>query len=258
MRLKVSATLDYYFPQACDLLVALEVAPLPDQRLVEDLLTVKGAGPLHPVEDAEGVGRRTWMPVQGRIEADYRATVDVERSPVQLDGLAIAPLHEIPSAVLPYLWPSRYCEADKFESFVDKRFGEIEGGARIAAMADWIRDEMDYVPGTSDTNTTAADAFVARQGVCRDYAHLMASFSRAAGGPARLVSAYALDLDPPDFHAVVEVWLGGAWRIVDATGKASPETIARICAGRDATDIAFMTSFGPAQMNAQSVTVERA
>ena len=162
MRLKVSATLDYYFPQACDLLVALEVAPLPDQRLVEDLLTVKGAGPLHPVEDAEGVGRRTWMPVQGRIEGDYRATVDVERSPVQLDGLAIAPLHEIPSAVLPYLWPSRYCEADKFESFVDKRFGEIEGGARIAAMADWIRDEMDYVPGTSDTNTTAGCSLTVR------------------------------------------------------------------------------------------------
>ncbi len=258
MRLKIAATLDYYFPQACDLLLALEVAPLPDQKLVDDLLTVKGAGTLHPVADAEGVGRRTWTRVEGRIQAYYRATVEVERPPVALDGLAIAPFHEIPSEVLSYLWPSRYCEADKFESFVDKRFGAIEGGARIAAMADWIRSEMDYVPGASDTSTTAADAFVARQGVCRDYAHLMATFARAAGVPARLVSAYALDLDPPDFHAVVEVWLGGAWQIVDATGKARPEAMARICAGRDATDIAFMTSFGPAEMNSQSVEVSLA
>jgi len=255
MRLKIEASLDYYFPQACELLLALEVAPLPDQRLVDDLLTVKGVGELYPVADAEGVGRRTWMMVEGRIQAHYQATVDVERVPVALDDLVIAPLHELPSDVVSYLWPSRYCEADKFESFVDKRFGEIEGGARIAAMAAWIREEMDYVPGTSDTNTTASDAFVARQGVCRDYAHLMATFARAAGVPARLVSGYALDLDPPDFHAVVEVWLSGGWQIVDATGKAKPGAIARICAGRDATDIAFMTSFGPAQMNSQSVTV---
>ena len=94
--------------------------------------------------------------------------------------------------------------------------------------------------------TTAADAFVSRQGVCRDYAHLMASFARAAGMPARLVSAYAWRLEPPDFHAVVEVWLDGAWHLLDATGLAPIEGLARICVGRDATDIAFMTIFGEA------------
>jgi transglutaminase-like putative cysteine protease len=122
-------------------------------------------------------------------------------------------------------------------------------------MSEWIGREMNYVRGTSDTSTTAADAFVARQGVCRDYAHLMASFARAAGVPARLVSAYALDMEPPDFHAVVEVWLEGGWHIVDATCLAKPESLVRICVGRDATDIAFMTSFGPAEMYSQSVTV---
>ena len=90
-------------------------------------------------------------------------------------------------------------------------------------MRDWIRAEMDYVPGSSDATTTAADAFVARQGVCRDFAHLMASFARAAGVPARLTSAYAWRLDPPDFHAVVEVWLDGAWHLLDATGLAPPK-----------------------------------
>ncbi|HVQ39269.1 MAG TPA: transglutaminase family protein [Pyrinomonadaceae bacterium] len=116
---------------------------------------------------------------------------------------------------------------------------------------------MDYVPGSSDSQTTAADAFVSRQGVCRDYAHLLASFARAAGIPARLVSAYAWKLEPPDFHALVEVWLDGAWHFADATGLAPPDGLVRICVGRDATDIAFMTIFGEARMNAQSVTVTR-
>ena len=90
------------------------------------------------------------------------------------------------------------------------------GGAKIEAMADWIRREMDYVIGSSDASTTAVDAFLSRRGVCRDFAHLMASFARAAGIPARLVSAYAWGLKPPDFHAVVEVWLDGGWHLVDA------------------------------------------
>ena len=113
------------------------------------------------------------------------------------------------------------------------------------------------LPGSSDPTTTAADTFVARQGVCRDYAHLLAAFARASGVPARLVSAYGWEVDPPDFHAVVEVWLSGAWRLVDPSRLAPLEGLVRICAGRDATDIAFMTIFGEAEMNSQSVTLTR-
>ena len=87
---------------------------------------------------------------------------------------------------------------------------------------------------------------------------VLAAFSRAAGIPARLVSAYGWKVDPPDFHALVEVWLGDAWHLVDPSRLASAEAVVRICVGRDATDIAFMTSFGPAEMKAQRVTVARA
>lgn len=257
MRLKIDVDLDYHFPQAADVLLAVEVAPMPDQHLVEDLLEVSGAGPLLPIVGEEGIGQRTWFRAEGAVKARYTATVEVERSPVPLDSLAIVPLKELPGEIVPYIWPSRYCEADRFEGFVEKRFGEIEGGAKILAMAEWIRGELDYVPGSSDVRTTASDAFVARCGVCRDYAHLLASFARAAGVPARLVAAYAWQLDPPDFHALVEVWLDDGWHLVDATGLAPIEGIVRIGIGRDATDIAFMTIFGAAEMNSQSVKVRR-
>lgn len=257
MRLRIDVALDYHFPDAADVLLAVEVAPLSDQVLIEDLLTVAGAGPLRPIAADDGIGRRTWLRAEGPFNAVYRAVVDVDRTLAPIDPLEIVPPRELPAEAVHYLWPSRYCESDRFESFVQRRFGDIEGGAKVTAMAEWIRAEMDYVPGSSDGTTTAADAFVARRGVCRDYAHLLASFARAAGVPARLVSAYAWQLDPPDFHALVEVWLGGGWHLVDATGLAPLEGIARIGVGRDATDIAFMTSFGAAEMNDQRVTVTR-
>jgi transglutaminase-like putative cysteine protease len=85
----------------------------------------------------------------------------------------------------------------------------------------------------------------------------MAAFARAAGIPARLVSAYAWRLDPPDFHAVVDVWLGNRWRLVDASGLAPIEGLVRIAVGRDATDISFMTIFGYAELVHQEVRVTR-
>lgn len=257
MRLSIEVDLDYHFPKAAEVLLTLEVAQLPDQVLIEDLLTVNGSGPLHPITGEDGIGRRTWAATEGSFHARYTATVVVERTPVPLESLGADPLDALPPEVVPYLWPSRYCEADKFEAFVEKQFEGLTGGPLIAAMSEWVRTEMAYVPGSSNTETTAAHAFVSRQGVCRDYAHLLASFARAASVPARLVSAYAWQLRPPDFHAVVEVWLDGGWRLVDSTGLAPIEGLARIAVGRDATDIAFMTIFGTAEMRAQRVAVAR-
>ena len=257
MRLNIEVELDYYFAEATDVLLAVEAAQLPDQLLVEDRLIIDGVGPLGPIAGEDGIGRRTWMCAEGGFHADYRAVVDVERPRQDLAALPAVPLRELPAEVIPYLWPSRYCEADRFESFVDRRFGDVDGGARVAAMADWIHERLDYRPGSSDTTTTAADVFVSRCGVCRDYAHLLAAFARAGGVPARLVSAYGWKVDPPDFHALVEVWLGEAWHLVDPSRLAPLEGVVRICVGRDATDIAFMTSFGIAEMKAQSVKVDR-
>jgi hypothetical protein len=221
MRLSIQVELDYHFSEAVDVLLTVEVAQLPDQRLVEDRLTVDGVGPLRPIVGGDGIGQRTWMCAQGDFRAGYRAVVDVDRPSVDLARLPAAPPRELPAEVIPYLWPSRYCEADRFESYVEREFADMDGGAKVAAMADWIHERLDYQPGASDTTTTAADTFVSRRGVCRDYAHLLATFARAAGVPAPL------------------------------------DGVVRICVGRDATDIAFMTSFGVAEMKAQTVSVRR-
>ncbi len=257
MRLAIDAQLDYGLAAPADLLLALEVAQMHDQLLVTDRLGVAGVGPMRPIAADESLGRRTWAHATGRVTAHYTAIVDIVRAPVVITGLAADALMDLPSLVVPYLFPSRYCEADRFETAVRREFGDLGGGDKIQAMADWIHHHLDYVPASSNGDTTAADTFVAHRGVCRDFAHLLIAMARAAGIPARMVGAYAWRLDPQDFHAVVEVWLAGGWHLVDATRLAPTEGIVRIGVGRDATDISFLTVFGQAHFIGQQVRVER-
>ena len=261
MRLRIEAELDYQFARPTDVLLALEVAHADDQPLVEDCLTVDGSGPLRPIPGECGIGQRTWATANGRFVARYTATVDVDRALPDLSRLTPVPAREASADIVQFLWPSRYCQSDRLCAFVGREFAGLRGGPAVVAMAAWIEDRLDYVRGSSDATTTALDSFIKRQGICRDYAHLMVTFARAADIPARMVAVYGLGVQPPDFHAVAEVWLadGGTpgWHLVDATGMTRADGLARIAVGRDATDVSFMTSFGTARLNSQRVRVER-
>ena len=125
------------------------------------------------------------------------------------------------------------------------------------ALASWVNGALEYGADGSAGRAGALETFAARRGVCRDYAHVLVALARAAEIPARCVAVYAPGVDPPDFLAVAELWLDGAWRLIDATGMATPEEMARVAVGRDATDIAFMTIFGNATLLAQRVSVQR-
>lgn len=257
MRLTIEADLDYFLPRPADVLLQVEVAALPDQRIETASLTVGSDHPLGAVAGEDGIGQRCWVRGADRLVATYRATVTLTRAAVDIATLPPTPARLLPAEAVAYLLPSRYCQSDRLEGFVAREFAGLRGGPLAAALVDWTRRSLDYRSGSSEGVTTALDTFASRAGVCRDYAHLLVALARAAEIPARCVAAYAPGVDPPDFHAVAELWLDGAWRLVDATGMARADEIARVCVGRDATDIAFMTVFGTAIFNAQRVSVRR-
>ncbi|MDP1025831.1 transglutaminase family protein [Sphingomonas sp. KR1UV-12] len=256
-RLSVEVDLEYVLPAECDILLQIEVAATSEQRLAQSALTIWSDHPIAAVPGQDGIGQRSWVRAAGLFQARYRAEVAVDRAPVSLAGFGATPPRGLPGEVVAYLLPSRYCPSDRLEGFVRRRFAGLQGGAMAAALADWVAAELTY--GATDTSgtTTALDTFASRTGVCRDYAHLLVSLARAAEIPARCVAAYAPGVDPPDFHAVAELWLDGAWRLVDATGMADAREIAGVVVGRDATDIAFMTVFGTAFLQRQQVRVTR-
>ncbi|MGF7151104.1 transglutaminase-like putative cysteine protease [Sphingomonas zeicaulis] len=255
MSLSIQVQLDYWFAEVCDILLQIEAAAIPEQVIETASIELTPTEHFARVPAQDAIGERIWLRHQGQLLVDYRATVSITRLLDDCCALDAVPPHLLPGETVQYLWPSRYCPSDRFQPFIDAEFGGLEGGARVIAMRDWIARHFSYVPGASDAETTALDTFVKRQGICRDYAHVMITLARAAGIPARIASVYALGVEPPDFHAVAEVFLGGAWHLVDATGMAKEGQMAKIGIGRDAADVAFLTAFGTATMNSQRVSV---
>lgn len=258
MKLSIAAMLDYDFIGPTDVLLQLEAAAIPEQQIDHAFINVTDCLHFARVPAQDMIGDRIWVRVQGRMVVDYRASVTVNRILDDCLGLEKIPPHQLPGETVQYLMGSRYCPSDQFVQFVNDEFGSLDGGALVIAMRDWIHQHFSYVPGVSWGETTALDTFVRRQGICRDYAHVLIALARAAGIPARYASVYALGVEPQDFHAVAEVFLGGEWHLVDATGMAQEAAMAKIGIGRDAADVAFLTAYGPALLNAQSVQVEPA
>lgn len=240
MRVEIAVGLEYQICGNQAILLTLEAAQTDGQTVVNSSLNIENAT-LHRINGEGMVGERVWAFVTNeRFLVQYRATVDVHRSEIVLEALAGTPMQELPGDVLTYLRPSRYCQSDLFVDFVSKQFGHLQGGAKIAAILNWVSAEIAYVSGSSNPTTTAVDTFVAREGVCRDFAHLMCSLARAANIPARYTSVYGANVSPPDFHAVVQVWLDGTWHLIDATRMSSAAELVIIGSGRDASDVAFM------------------
>lgn len=257
MRIAIEAMLDYTIDGAADVLLLIEAAKQPDQHLEMQDLRVYSPEPLRAVRGEDGIGQRCWARGEGAFRADYRAIVRIDRPAIDFSVLPDTPVRMMPPETIPYLLPSRYCESDRLEGFVDQHFGGLRGGPLAAALVDWVAGHLRYEGGASNGTTTAMMTFAERHGVCRDYAHLLVALARAGGIPARCVSAYAPGVDPPDFHAVAELWVGGGWHLVDATRMACCADLVRVAVGRDATDIAFMTVFGRAAFVAQRVSVTR-
>ena len=100
------------------------------------------------------------------------------------------------------------------------------------------------VTGSSRPTDGAINTLLARQGVCRDFAHLVIALLRSLNVPARLAAVFAPGLSPMEYHAVCEAYVDGSWSVVDATHLAPRQSLLRVSTGRDAADTAFLTNLG--------------
>lgn len=213
-------------------LLAFELAVSAQQAATEALTVSIDGRFVEPrtVLDHHGTRLHVLEADPGRLLLDYTATVDGRAEPEATDE----------ADVLRYLRPSRYCESDSLGPTAHAEFVGLTGYDLLAAVSSWVGSRLSYVPGSSLPTDGAVRTLLARQGVCRDYAHLVIALLRALDVPARLVSVYAPGLQPMDFHAVAEAYLDGRWYVVDATTLAPRSTLVRIATGRDASDTAFL------------------
>jgi transglutaminase-like putative cysteine protease len=146
-------------------------------------------------------------------------------------------------AAIVALRPSRYCPSDAMAGFAASTFSDDPSPASLAReIASWVFEHLVLAQGTSRSTDSAIDTLLSGAGVCRDFAHLTVALCRAREIPARFVSVYAPGLSPMDFHAVAEVRTEHGWEVLDATRQAPRPSLVRIATGRDAADVAFVTT----------------
>ncbi|MEA2170553.1 MAG: hypothetical protein QOF76_3853 [Solirubrobacteraceae bacterium] len=206
----------------------------------------------HGYADSYGNRCERMLIPAGRSTIRYDAEVDLadphdRRAP----GTRETPIEELPDEQLIYVMPSRFCQPDELGHEAWQLFGQLQPGyERVQAIVDFVHNHLTWVAGTSNPWTTAIDAYRAEQGVCRDFAHLAITFCRALNIPARYVFGYIpeIDIPPPeeimDFAAWFEVYLDGQWHTFDARNNRHRVGRVVVGRGRDAVDVALITTFG--------------
>ena len=260
MKFDLGSELIYTAKKDTTLILNIEAQHLRGQRITSETFTVTPhlRGEAHDVAETANRYRRLIL-TPGRYTIRYEATVETEPVTKRSETIEEMPVAKLPFEVVNHLFPSRYCQSDQLARFAWRRFGDVPAGfMRVEEICDWIHDNVDYLEGSSHGSTSAYDTFTTRAGVCRDFAHLGITFCRALGIPARFVSAYGWKLEPQDFHAVFEAYLGGRWYLFDPTRLSPPEGIVRIGVGRDAADTAFATWYGDLESEPKSVWVNDA
>ena len=193
------------------------------------------------------------------LKVTYRATVDIQVRLIPMDKVMAMTVGKLGRNVIPFIYPSRYCQSDKLGRLAYSKFGSMKHPfQKVTAITNWIYDNVQYLSGSTNWQTSAYDTVTERAGVCRDFAHLGIALCRALNIPARYFAGYAHQLNPPDFHACFEAYIGGCWLVFDPTRLVPLNGLVRIANGRDAADAAVATIFGPARSKAVEVSCEPA
>ncbi len=241
LRRRVACELDATLSERTGIVLAVAVAPA-EGLTIDEHLDVQVNGEPVVITEVVGPGGTRWHTADvdaGALRVRYSANVT---------GRAIAPAVSAHDRVL-YVRPSRYVQSDELagpliDAEVVSGLAALPPLERITAARDWVAERMSYVPGSTMPTDGLPEVLATGEGVCRDYAHVVAGLLRATDLPARVVSVYAPQLEPMDFHAVVEAAIDDKWVVLDATGLAPREGMLRIATGRDAADTAFLANDG--------------
>jgi transglutaminase-like putative cysteine protease len=237
----VGTELTFEIEQPATVILGLRAAASAGAVRTERLEVWLNGSPVENVVAIEGdYGSRLHklQPQVGLLTISYLAELEVAESPVAVLGRPEGSELE----QLDLIRPSRYCPSDHVVGLALAEFGALATASeRVAAIAAWINDRVEYVVGFSDVHDSAEHTLLTGMGVCRDFAHLGILLCRALNIPARFASVYAPGLYPMDFHAMFEAWHDGAWWAYDATQLVPRQTLVRVATGRDAADASFAT-----------------
>jgi len=253
MKIRIGYDIVVNAPAPTSAMLLLRARPERSQDLIEADTLATDPG-LHVHEFIDGFGNicsRIALP-QGRTRLLANGIVEDSGLPDEINwGAEQMPVESVPDDALQFLLPSRYCEVDEMVGIAWDLFGyTLPGWGRVQAICDWVNSHVTFGYNRARSTKTALGVFTERAGVCRDFTHLAVTFCRAMNIPARYCNGYLGDIgvppdaSPMDFNAWFEVYLGGKWYTFDARHNEPRIGRVLIACGRDAADIAMITTFG--------------
>ena len=266
MKIQTGYEFVYYFPQATPviLMTSIHYTRASDVE-IPDLLTTDPPVPITAYRDGFGNWCQRILAPPGQIRMAARGVVrDTGAADPVVPSAVQHEVQDLPEETLVFLLGSRYCETDVLSETAWQLFGNsATGWARVQAICDFVHNHIAFNYQNARATRTAAEGFEERTGVCRDYAHLAVAFCRCMNIPARYCTGYLSDIGTPppyginDFAAWFEVYLGGAWHTFDPRNNRPRIGRILMARGRDASDVALTTTFGPnTLLNFQVLTEE--
>ena len=255
MKFNVFSELEFDAATAGTLVLNVHALRTPSQTVLEESFMIDPYIKFEEIISVEG-NRLVRFEVHepGTIKVTYKAIVDSCYKVTDHTNVMEVPLAQLDTTILPYLYPSRYCQSDKLYRLAHNLFGKIPTPFdQVTALTEWIYSNVQYLSGSTNVETSAFDTVTEQQGVCRDFAHLGIALCRALTIPARYFTGYAYLLQPPDFHACFEAYLGGEWVFFEATRLIPVNGLVKIAGGRDAADTALANIFG--EITLKNITV---
>lgn len=245
MKLLVSCNLCFQIDEAAALILMLRPFRGIQQWIVQETYTIKPAVTVIESTDSYGNSCQRLVAPAGDFLIHTSAEVIVNDAILMAPGGYFVEIQHLPNDVLPYLLPSRYCESDRFGELAQELTAGVSPGYdQVYCLANWIRQHVQYVPGSSDYPLSATEIHQRGYGVCRDLAHLGIALCRSISIPARIVVGYLQNLQPMDLHAWFEAYVGGAWYAFDPTQYGLYGGRVIIAFGRDAADVSVFHQFG--------------
>ena len=257
MSFQINAELHYDLPSRSTILLSIHAITSANQIISNERFSVTNGVTWEEFPTQPGENRYVRLDTGNATQLDLYYSAQAETRHTMLNHREIheVPVVELSRSAIPYLFPSRYCQSDRLGRLAMKLFGDkYPPYDQVVAITDWIFENIDYLSGATDQETSAYDTVTQRAGVCRDFAHLGIAFCRALSIPARYVTCYACDMQPPDFHACFEASIGNRWFVFDPARLAALNGVVRIATGRDAADASTATIFGQATLTGMSVS----
>jgi transglutaminase-like putative cysteine protease len=257
MRLRAICDITFEIETATPLILMLRPQSGPGQWVASESYILNPVVPATEFPDMYGNLCQRLLAPTGHFAIHTDMVVDTAMTHDIEPGTPFTPVAELPDRVFPFLLPSRYCESDQLHDLAaDIVTDALAGYDQVEAIRAWLHHHISYQRGVSDTSTSALDTVNQRAGVCRDMTHLGIGLCRSLDIPARMVVGYLHNLKPMDMHAWFEAFVGGRWYTFDAMQAQPGGSRIAIAYGRDATDVALATTFGPATMTSLQVKVE--